>query len=139
VSKENESKGGAVGEDAKLRRAWATNLSAFAGKLRDLENHYRICVNPSSRKKIWSEFNSGPGSELAAWILSADAKTISVDENGEFTIPECSNLDKNSATRYLVISTRVNGDSVFLAWDSEIFRQSRNPIYANFTRCLSSS
>ena len=119
VAQENESKGGPVAEDAKLRRQWGINLRAYAGKLRDLENRFRISFNPNSRKKIWSEFNSGPGSELAAWVLSVDAKQITVDDKGDFTIPECSNLDRNSAANNLLVSTRVNGDSVFLAWGSK--------------------
>jgi len=119
LAQENESKGGPLAEDAKLRRLWANSLRAYAGKLRDLENRFRISFNPNSGNKIWSEFNSGPGSELAAWILSTEAKLIPVSENGEFTIPECANLDKNSAANYLVVSTRVNGDSVFLAWGSK--------------------
>jgi GYF domain 2 len=119
LAQENEPKGGSLTVDANIRRQWAYNLRAYAGKLRDLENRYRININPNSRKKIWSEFNSGPGSELAAWILSTEAKLIPVSENGEFTIPECANLDKNSAANCLVVSTRVNGDSVFLAWGSK--------------------
>ena len=119
VAQENESKGGPLAEDAKIRRQWANNLRAYAGKLRDLENRFRISFNPNSRKKIWSEFNSGPGSELAAWILSTEAKLIPVIENGDFTIPECSNLDKNSASNCLLVSTRINGDSVFLTWGSK--------------------
>jgi hypothetical protein len=119
VAQENESKGGPLAEDAKIRRQWACNLRAYAGKLRDLENRFRISFNPNSRKKIWSEFNSGPGSELAAWILSTEAKLIPVIENGDFTIPECSNLDKNSASNCLLVSTRINGDSVFLTWGSK--------------------
>ncbi len=119
VAQENESKGGPVAEDAKIRRSWGNNLRAFAGKLRDLENRFQIWTNPNNRKKVWSEFNSGPGSELAAWILSTEAKLIPVNESGEFTIPECANLDKNTATTSLLVSTRINGDSVFLAWGSK--------------------
>ena len=118
VAQENESKGGPVAEDAKIRRQWGNNLRAFAGKLRDLENRCQIWYNPNNRKKVWSEFNSGPGSELAAWILSTEAKLIPVNETGEFTIPECANLDKNTAANCLLVSTRINGDSVFLAWGS---------------------
>lgn len=119
VVQENETKGGPAAEDAKIRRAWANNLRSYAGKLRDLENRYRICFNPNSRKKIWSEFNSGPGSELAAWILSTEAKLIPIEADGNFVIPECSNLDKNNAANCLLVSTRINGDSVFLAWGSK--------------------
>ena len=118
VAQENESKGGPVAEDAKIRRQWGNNLRAFAGKLRDLENRCQIWYNPNNRKKVWSEFNSGPGSELAAWILSTEAKLIPVNETGEFTIHECANLDKNTAANCLLVSTRINGDSVFLAWGS---------------------
>jgi len=119
VAQENESKGGPVAEDAKIRRAWGNNLRAFAGKLHDLENRFQIWTNPNSRKKVWSEFNSGPGSEIAAWILSTEAKLIAVNESGEFTVPECAHLDKNTAANNLLVSTRVNGDSVFLAWGSK--------------------
>ena len=119
LAQENESKGGPLAEDAKLRRQWGNNLRAYASKLRDLENRCQIWYNPNNRKKVWSEFNSGPGSEIAAWILSTEAKLIPVNESGEFTIPECSNLDKNAAANCLLVSTRINGDSVFLAWGSK--------------------
>ena len=119
VAQENESKGGPLAENAKILRSWGNNLRAYAGKLHDLENRGRIWYNENNRKKVWSEFNSGPGSEIAAWVLSTEAKLIPVNETGEFSIPECANLDKNSAATSLLVSTRINGDSVFLAWGSK--------------------
>lgn len=119
VAQENESKGGPLAENAKILRSWGNNLRAYAGKLHDLENRGRIWYNENNRKKVWSEFNSGPGSEIAAWILSTEAKLIPVNESGEFTIPECPNLDKNTAANSIWVSTRINGDSVFLAWGSK--------------------
>jgi len=119
VAQENESKGGPLAENAKILRSWGNNLRAYAGKLHDLENRGRIWYNENNRKKVWSEFNSGPGSEIAAWVLSTEAKLIPVNETGEFSIPECANLDKNSAAISLLVSTRINGDSVFLAWGSK--------------------
>lgn len=119
IARENETKGGPTAEDAKIRRQWGNSLLAYAGKLHDLENRCRIWYNANNRKKVWSEFNSGPGSELAAWILSTEAKLIPINQGGEFTISECANLDKNTAANYLLVSTRINGDSVFLAWGSK--------------------
>lgn len=119
IAQENEAKGGPLAEDAKIRRTWGNNLRAYAGKLHDLENRGRIWYNENNRKKVWSEFNSGPGSEIAAWILSTEAKLIPVNESGEFTIPECPNLDKNTAANSILVSIRINGDSVFLAWGSK--------------------
>ncbi len=119
VAQENEAKGGPLAENAKILRAWGNNLLAYAGKLHDLENRGRIWYNENNRKKVWSEFSSGPGSEIAAWILSTEAKLIPVNESGEFTIPECPNLDKNTAANSILVSTRINGDSVFLAWGSK--------------------
>ena len=119
VAQENESKGGPLAENAKILRSWGNNLRAYAGKLHDLENRGRIWYNENNRKKVWSEFNSGPGSEIAAWVLSTEAKLIPVNETGEFSIPECANLDKNTAAASLWVSTRINGDSVFLAWGSK--------------------
>lgn len=119
VAQENESKGGPLAENAKILRSWGNNLRAYAGKLHDLENRGRIWYNENNRKKVWSEFNSGPGSEIAAWVLSTEAKLIPVNETGEFSIPECANLDKNTAATSLWVSTRINGDSVFLAWGSK--------------------
>ena len=119
VAQENESKGGPLAENAKILRSWGNNLRAYAGKLHDLENRGRIWYNENNRKKVWSEFNSGPGSEIAAWVLSTEAKLIPVNETGEFSIPECANLDKNTAATSLLVSTRINGDSVFLAWGSK--------------------
>jgi len=119
VAQENESKGGPLAENAKILRSWGNNLRAYTGKLRDLENRCLIWYNANNRKKVWSEFNSGPGSEIAAWVLSTEAKLIPVNETGEFSIPECANLDKNTAATSLLVSTRINGDSVFLAWGSK--------------------
>jgi len=98
---------------------WAGELRVFAGKLRDLQNRIRINVDPNARKKVWSEFNSGLGAELGAWVLASNAKELKVDQNGNFLIPENGKLEADIAPSRLLVTAQINGDTVYLAWGSK--------------------
>ena len=98
---------------------WAGELRGFAAKLRDLQNRIRINVDPNARKKVWSEFNSGTGAELGAWVLASNAKEIKVDQNGAFVLPETGKVEPDSAPTRLLVTTQINGDTVYLAWGSK--------------------
>ncbi len=98
---------------------WAGELRAFTGKLRDLQNRIRINVDPNARKKVWSEFNAGPGAELGAWVLASNAKEIKVDQNGAFLVPEMGKIEPDAAPARLLVTTQINGDTVYLAWGSK--------------------
>ena len=98
---------------------WAGELRTFSSKLRDLQNRIRINVDPNARKKVWSEFNSGLGAELGAWVLASNAKEIKVDQNGNFQIPETGKLEAEAAPTRLLVTAQINGDTVYLAWGSK--------------------
>jgi hypothetical protein len=46
------------------------------------------------------------------------------------------NLDKNTAGRCLLVSTRINGDSVFIAWGSKFLASQEIQSRPNFSRCF---
>jgi len=98
---------------------WAGELRAFAGRLRDLQNRININVDPNARKKVWSEFNAGTGAELGAWVLASSAKEIKADQTGSFTIPESAKLEGDTAASRVLVTTQINGDTVYLAWGSK--------------------
>lgn len=98
---------------------WAGELRAFTSKLRDLQNRIRINVDPNARKKVWSEFNAGTGAELGAWVLASSAKEVPVEQTGTFHIPESAKLEADAAATRLLVTTQINGDTVYLAWGSK--------------------
>ena len=111
-----------VGTRAQLSgsyRDWAPKLRAFAGQLRELQNRLQINVNPAARGKLWSEFNAGPGAELAAWVLGANAKEVKVDEKGAFAVAETGKLEPATAATRVLVTAQINNDTVYLAWGSK--------------------
>ena len=110
---------GTRAQQAGVLRDWAPKLRAFAAQLRELHNRLQININPAARGKLWSEFNAGPGAELAAWVLGADAKEIKVDAQGAFVIAGTAKLDAAAAAGRLLATTQINNDTVYLAWGSK--------------------
>lgn len=100
-------------------KTWADALRAFTGKLRDLQNRTRINVDPNARKKVWSEFNAGTGAELGAWVLASNAKEVKIDSNGNFLVSETGKIENDVAASRILITTQINGDTVYLAWGSK--------------------
>jgi len=110
---------GSSAQQAAVLREWAPKLKSFAGQLRELHNRLQINVNPAARGKLWSEFNAGPGAELAAWVLGANAQEVKVDAQGAFVIAETAKLDAAAAAGRLLVTTQINNDTVYLAWGSK--------------------
>jgi hypothetical protein len=110
---------GSSAQQAGVLREWAPKLRSFAGQLRELHNRLQINVNPAARGKLWSEFNAGPGAELAAWVLGANAQEVKVDAQGAFVIAETAKLDAAAAAGRLLATTQINNDTVYLAWGSK--------------------
>lgn len=99
-------------------KTWASALRGFATKLRDLQNRTRINVDPNARKKVWSDFNTGMGAELGAWVLASNAKEVKIDANGNFLVSETGKIENDVAAQRILITTQINGDTVYLAWGS---------------------
>ncbi|MEY2750270.1 MAG: hypothetical protein RLZZ550_241 [Verrucomicrobiota bacterium] len=110
---------GSSAQQAAVLREWAPKLRVFAAQLRELHHRLQININPAARGKLWSEFNAGPGAELAAWVLGANAKEVKVDAQGSFVIAETGKLDGASAAGRLLATTQINNDTVYLAWGSK--------------------
>lgn len=100
-------------------KKWASELHTFANKLRDLQSRIRINVDPNARKQRWSEFNQGTGAELAAWVLASGAKEVKVNDDGTFSVEETAKVDTASAPLRVLVTTQINGDTVYLPWGSK--------------------
>jgi len=98
--------------------SWAPRLRDFANQINLLRDTIRINVDPDARRKVWSDFNLGPGAELGAWVLSRSARTMACDENGEIKLADTANLRPETLQRRALVSFRINEDTVFLRWDS---------------------
>jgi hypothetical protein len=110
---------GSRAQQASVLREWAPKLRGFAGQLRELRSRLQINVNPAARGKLWSEFNAGPGAELAAWVLGANAKELKLDAQGTFAIADTAKLEADVAPGRLLATTQINNDTVYLAWGSK--------------------
>jgi hypothetical protein len=110
---------GSIGELAKANRKWAEDLHPFLMRLKELQNRIKINVDPKARKSLWSDFNREQGAELAAWVISADATELILNDKNEFTIPESKKLDNVTASRYILVTKKISGDMVYLPWGSK--------------------
>lgn len=110
---------GSRAQQAAVLREWAPKLRSFAGQLRELHHRLQINVNPAARGKLWSEFNAGPGAELAAWVLAANPVEVKLDDQGAFLIAGTAKLDAAAAAGRLLATTQINNDTVYLAWGSK--------------------
>ncbi|MGA0132835.1 MAG: DUF4339 domain-containing protein [Opitutales bacterium] len=99
-------------------RGWSVALKQFADKIRELHARVRINVDPEARRKMWSDFNAGPGAELAAWALAIGGKEVILGSDGMFRLEEVAKLDEAAAIRQVLVVTRINGDPVHLPWGS---------------------
>jgi hypothetical protein len=97
---------------------WAGSLRAFAGKLALLRDRIRININPDARREVWSDFNRGPGAELAAWALAKAERTLETGEGGRLVIDEGPDLRTDALPRRLLVRVRIQEDTVLLPWDS---------------------
>ncbi len=99
-------------------KTWGVELKAYGERIRELHDRVRINVDPEARRRMWSEFNAGPGAELAAWALAVGGKEIPLGNDGGFTLEEVAKLDEAAASRQILVITRINGDPVHLPWGS---------------------
>ena len=97
---------------------WAESLRKFANDLTALRDRIRINVNPAARGEVWSEFNRGPGAELAAWAIANARETLATDKDGAFRMEFAPAIKADSAAKRLLIRLRIQEDAVFLPWDS---------------------
>jgi len=97
---------------------WARSLRDFAGKLALLRDRIRINLNPDARREVWSDFNRGPGAELAAWALARAERTAETADGGTLRLEEAPNLRADALPRRLLVRVRIQEDTVLLPWDS---------------------
>lgn len=98
--------------------SWAKSLRLFADRLGLLRDRIRINVNPDARRAVWSDFNRGPGAELAAWALANAERTLEASQEGRVRIDEGPDLRTDLLPRRLLVRLRVQEDTVLLPWDS---------------------
>ena len=99
------------------QKAWSGQLLAFSESLKALQAKVYALTSPVARRKRWSEFNSGQGAELAAWMLTSGAKEAPLNPDGTFNISEISGINSDSLN-LVIVSARIAGDTVFLPWNS---------------------
>ena len=97
---------------------WAARLRELATALTSLRDRIRINVDPAARGQVWSEFNRGPGAELAAWALANAGETLETGKDGSFRIEFAPALQAGAAPRRMLVRLRIQEDTVFLPWDS---------------------
>lgn len=97
---------------------WARNLRDFATRVRGLQDRIRINVDMQARRKLWSDFNAGAGSDLAAWVLASGGKEFTPGADGVFIMDEGPRLSEAEAAKRMLVVTRINGDPVHLTWGS---------------------
>ena len=118
-SGENNSKGNTTAnENARASKQWSDELYAYIDRLRDFQNFERLNRQPNNRKTAWSKFNEDEGAEITAWLLTTNAKEISVSAEGQFTIPESPRLSLNNNNSQILIATKIAGDTLYLNWNS---------------------
>ena len=93
------------------QKAWSGQLLAFSERLKALQAKVYALTSPVARRKRWSEFNSGQGAELAAWMLTSGAKEVRVNPDGTFVISEISGINSDSLN-LVIVSARIAGDTV---------------------------
>ena len=118
-SGENTSKSNSsTNDNARASKQWSEDLYAYIDRLKDFQNLERINRSPSERKNAWSKFNANDGAEITSWLLSSNAKEITANAEGQFTIPESPRLSLNSSNSQILIATKVAGDILYLNWNS---------------------
>ncbi len=108
-------------DNVPARKRWASDLHAFADRLILLQRKVYTLTAPEARRARWSEFNAGPGAELAAWVLTSNAKEGRVAADGGIVVNETIRITPANIDQ-VIVSLRINGDSVFLRWNSSFFK-----------------
>lgn len=107
-----------AGAKPELYGSWARSLRLFADRLALLRDRIRINVNPEARRDVWSDFNRGPGAELAAWALAKAERTTETGEGGSLRLEEAPDLRSDTLPRRFLVRLRIQEDTVLLPWDS---------------------
>jgi hypothetical protein len=100
------------------QKGWSTQLVAFSERLKALQAKVYALTSPAARRQRWSEFNAGPGAELAAWMLTSGAKETKVNPDGSFVVSAISGINAESLNQ-VIVGLRIGGDTVFLPWNSK--------------------
>ena len=108
-------------DNVPARKRWASDLHAFADRLNLLQRKVYTLTEPAARRARWSEFNAGPGAELAAWVLTSNAKEGKVVADGGIVVDETIRITPSNIDQ-VIVSVRINGDSVFLRWNSSFLK-----------------
>lgn len=98
---------------------WGQSLRDYALKLRELRGRSRINADPSARRELWNEFSRGTGAELSAWVITSGAREAKVSPAGIFVLNEAARINPAEAGQRVLVTTRINGDTVYLAWGSK--------------------
>jgi hypothetical protein len=99
------------------QKQWSTELTAFSDRLKALQAKVHARTAPEARRRRWSEFNAGPGAELAAWVLTSGAKEAKINPDGTFTVNGVPSINATSLDQ-VIVTARLNGDTVYLRWGS---------------------
>lgn len=99
------------------QKAWAEQLTAFSAQLKALQAKVVAQISPAARRQRWSEFNAGPGAELATWVLTSGAKEARLNPDATFTVPSVPGINADALSQ-VIVSARISGDTVFLPWNS---------------------
>lgn len=99
------------------QKAWGRELEAFSVRLKALQAKVVALTAPAARRQRWSDFNAGPGAELAAWMLTSGAKEARIAADGSFTVSAVAGINTDSLNQ-VIVGTRIAGDTVYLPWNS---------------------
>lgn len=99
------------------QKAWSGQLEAFSGRLKELRAKVVALTAPAARRQRWSEFNAGPGAELAAWMLTSGAKEARLNADGSFALSSVPGINSD-CLNLLIVSARIAGDTVYFPWNS---------------------
>ena len=100
------------------QKVWSGQLLAFSERLKALQAKVYALTSPAARRQRWNEFSSGPGAELAAWMLTSGAKEVRLNPDGTFVVSSISGINSDSLNQ-VIVSTRIAGDTVFFPWNSK--------------------
>lgn len=106
------------------QKTWGSQLEAFSGRLKELQAKVVALTSPAARRQRWSEFNAGPGAELAAWMLTSGAKEVRLNPDNSFALSSIQGLNADSLNQ-VIVSARVAGDTVCLPWNSKHLGQGK--------------
>jgi hypothetical protein len=100
------------------QKVWGAQLVAFSERLKALQAKVYALTSPAARQQRWSEFHTGPGAELASWMLASGAKEVRLNPDASFVISAISGINADSLNQ-VIVSVRIGGDTLFLPWNSK--------------------